>query len=153
MNPEYKTIEFNGKRYVYHYSLITAEMAETVREIAEFKATQDEVQATDVNQLLRSGGTVWRLMCARYLIREVINDTVQVFDYAKAETEVYKWIKSLPDELFDTFISESLRDFFTVTKRAHLISALFPSEKRMQRMSPLLMSLMMNLNGMKNAKE
>lgn len=152
LNPEFKILEHNGKKFAYHYSLMTAEQSEIIREIAEFKAMQDEVAAEDVNQLLRSGRPYWRLLCGRYLLREVINDTVQPYSQAKAETEVYSWLKSVPDMYSDEFLTESLRDFFTCTKRAHLNLTLLQSEKKLT-MTSLLSRFMMMQNVKKSVEE
>lgn len=145
MNPEIKVLEYEGKKYAYHYSIITAEQAEIIREIAEFKAMQDDAPTTDINEYLRSGGHYWKLLCARYLVREVKAEGVAPFSIAKAETDVFEWIKKLPFELFDEFFTENLKDFFTNSKRAYLISALLQSEKRSQKINPLLMNLMKSL--------
>jgi len=153
MNPEYKLLEHDGKIYAYHYTLVTAEQAEAVREIAEFKYSQDEVKTSDVNELIRSGRTKLRLLSMRYLLREVINDVVQPFNEGKAETTVFNWLKTVPFDIFDPFCNECLSDFFLNSKRAYLTSAFLPNEKKTQRVNPLLTTFLNSLGGMKSVEE
>ena len=150
MNPEWKLIEHDGKVFAYHFSLLTAEAAEIVREIADFKALTDDSEVTDVTQVLRSCAAEWRILALRYLLRRIEKE--HVVNYSRAECEVQgdNFVRNLPDEKFDSFATEVLTDFFTNTKRAHLVSALLQNGKSKQKINPLLMNLIKSLNEKKS---
>jgi hypothetical protein len=149
MNPEFKLIEYDGKKFAYHYSLISAEAAEIAREIAEYKVLVDENNITDANQLLRSGSAEWRILILRYLIKEFIDDKPVAYERAVCETKYDKYIRNLPDTIFNDFAAECLTDFFTNIKRGHLISTLLQNGKSKQ-INPLLMNLMKSLSEKKS---
>jgi hypothetical protein len=76
----FKVLENNNKKYVYDFTLLTAEQSEIAREAAEFKYNQSQMEPESFKAVLKSNGAEWLFVICSYLFVEIKEDKPQEFN-------------------------------------------------------------------------
>lgn len=139
-------IEHKNRILRYRFTDLEVEQGELCREIGEFKHTQIQNPASNLNEHIKSKGVDWLSWISAYLFKEIIKDEPKDFNKSFSENEILPFIKKLPISEYAK-LEVAVKDFFTNIGNGVIGLALFQKEKSRSETEKLQMLMMlMNMN-------
>ena len=149
--PEFKPkelpdeFEFNGKKYVYDFNILTCEQCELAREVGEFRVNAQNNLPGSFAEFKKSGATDWLQLIMAYLLREMKGNEILPFSLNKAESETFAFCKNIVGYANVKRLRECLNDFFTNIELSSIGSQLLQNEKKTSVTEMLLKSLISSI--------
>lgn len=139
----FKELEYNGRIFVYDFSLLNAEQAELAREAGEFKFNQSQIEPENFQQVLRSKGADYLFIICSFIFIEKVNDKLIEFDRDTAVHSTELLLKKLPASYIKD-LREAVTDFFTSTGQEKMILSILQSVKKRSVIETLLPIILQN---------
>ena len=137
--------EYDGKKFVYDFNILTCEQVELAREVGEFRINAQNNLPESFAQFKKSGATEWLQLIMGYLLREVVADMVMKFSINDAESKAYVFAKNIVGYKEVKRLRECLNDFFINIELSSIGSQLLQNEKKVNVTEMLLPSLISSM--------
>lgn len=139
----FKEINFQEKKFVYDFNLLTVEQAELAKEVAEFKNNQIQMHPENFRQYVKSNGADWKFIIMSFLLREMKENVVLEFNRDKAEFELENIIRQFPVVQLEV-MGEIIQNFFMNMGLGNLTSELLQNNVKRNAIETLIPYLLNN---------
>ncbi len=144
--------EYNGKKYIYDYNILTLEQLELAKELTLFKYHQSKVNPDNFDMVIKSQGAYFTAIMLSFLLREYKDNKPLEFNYDKSEFETLIFVKNLPASELPK-CEEVLTDFFTKSGLGKVGSALLSRNTKLGSMEIISQLMLKNMITQMNKKD